>query len=92
MPIVEPHPDLSCSISMSTVFDVILLSLAVALTLPIGVFVLECLLALLPASATLIGIVVLQQIPTLRELAGIVLVAVGVAGDTERATEQSQPH
>lgn len=34
---------------MSTAFDVILLSLAVALTLPIGVFVLECLLALIPA-------------------------------------------
>jgi cellulose synthase/poly-beta-1,6-N-acetylglucosamine synthase-like glycosyltransferase len=34
---------------MSTAFDVILLSLAIALTLPIGVFVLECLLALMPA-------------------------------------------
>jgi inner membrane transporter RhtA len=37
------------------------------------------LLALLPASATLIGVVVLQQIPTLVEGAGIVLVAAGVA-------------
>lgn len=37
------------------------------------------LLSLLPASATLIGIVVLRQIPTLVEVAGIVLVAGGVA-------------
>lgn len=37
------------------------------------------LLALLPASATVIGIVVLQQIPTIVELLGIVLVAGGVA-------------
>jgi inner membrane transporter RhtA len=46
------------------------------------------LLALLPASATLIGIVVLQQIPTAREIAGILLVVGGVAIHTERATEQ----
>ena len=37
------------------------------------------LLALLPASATVIGIVVLQQIPTPIELLGIILVAGGVA-------------
>mgnify|MGYP001359809716 CR=1 FL=1 len=37
------------------------------------------LLSLLPASATLIGIVVLGQIPTLVEVAGILLVAGGVA-------------
>jgi inner membrane transporter RhtA len=37
------------------------------------------LLSLLPASATVIGIVVLRQIPTLVEVAGIVLVAGGVA-------------
>jgi len=37
------------------------------------------LLALLPASATLIGIVVLHQIPTLVEAGGILLVAGGVA-------------
>jgi inner membrane transporter RhtA len=37
------------------------------------------LLSLLPASATLIGIVVLRQIPTLVEVAGIALVAGGVA-------------
>jgi inner membrane transporter RhtA len=37
------------------------------------------LLSLLPASATVIGILVLRQIPTLVELLGIVLVAGGVA-------------
>jgi len=37
------------------------------------------LLSLLPASATLIGVVVLHQIPTLIEIAGILLVAGGVA-------------
>ena len=37
------------------------------------------LLSLLPASATMIGIIVLRQIPTLVEIVGILLVAVGVA-------------
>ncbi len=37
------------------------------------------LLSLLPASATLIGILVLRQVPTLIEVAGILLVAGGVA-------------
>lgn len=37
------------------------------------------LLSLLPASATLIGILVLRQIPTLLELVGILLVAGGIA-------------
>jgi inner membrane transporter RhtA len=37
------------------------------------------LLALLPATATLIGVVVLGQIPTLRDAIGIVLVMLGVA-------------
>jgi inner membrane transporter RhtA len=36
-------------------------------------------LALLPASATLIGLVVLGQVPTARELAGVGLVMVGLA-------------
>jgi len=36
-------------------------------------------LALLPATATVIGLVVLSQVPTLRDLAGIALVIVGVA-------------
>jgi len=37
------------------------------------------LLSLLPASATLIGLVVLRQVPGLQEIAGILLVAGGVA-------------
>lgn len=37
------------------------------------------LLSLLPASATIIGVVVLRQIPSLLEIAGILLVAGGVA-------------
>lgn len=37
------------------------------------------LLSILPATATLIGVLVLRQIPSLAELAGIALVAVGVA-------------
>ena len=36
-------------------------------------------LALLPASATVIGLVVLGQVPTPRDLAGIALVILGVA-------------
>jgi inner membrane transporter RhtA len=35
--------------------------------------------ALLPATATVIGVVVLTQIPTAPELAGVVLVVAGVA-------------
>jgi len=42
------------------------------------------LLALLPASAALIGIVVLRQIPTTMEVMGILLVAGGVALHRER--------
>ena len=37
------------------------------------------LLALLPATASVIGIVVLHQVPSISELCGIVLVVVGVA-------------
>ena len=36
-------------------------------------------LALLPAAATVIGLIVLGQVPTVRDLAGIVLVILGVA-------------
>ncbi len=43
------------------------------------------LLALLPASAALIGITILRQIPTVEELFGISLVAGGVALHKERA-------
>ena len=42
------------------------------------------LLSLLPASAATIGIVILHQIPTVVEVAGILLVAVGVALHKER--------
>jgi inner membrane transporter RhtA len=36
-------------------------------------------LALLPATATVIGLIVLHQVPTARDLAGIALVIAGVA-------------
>jgi inner membrane transporter RhtA len=42
-------------------------------------------LALLPATATGIGLIVLGQVPTLRDLAGIGLVVVGVAVHQDRA-------
>jgi inner membrane transporter RhtA len=42
-------------------------------------------LALLPAAATVIGLVVLGQVPTARDLAGIALVIAGVAVHQERA-------
>jgi inner membrane transporter RhtA len=42
------------------------------------------LLALLPASAVVIGVVVLRQIPGVAEVAGILLVATGVALHRER--------
>ena len=55
-------------------------------------------LALLPATATLVGIVVLAQIPSLREALGVALVMAGVAVHrppaqeprTQRAKEQDQ--
>jgi inner membrane transporter RhtA len=37
------------------------------------------LVSLLPATATVIGVVVLRQIPTMLEVAGVVLIAAGVA-------------
>jgi inner membrane transporter RhtA len=43
------------------------------------------LLALLPACATLIGVLVLRQIPTIGELGGVFLVVLGVAIHQERA-------
>jgi inner membrane transporter RhtA len=42
--------------------------------------------ALLPATATVIGIVVLTQIPSFPEIAGVALVVVGVAVHRERST------
>jgi inner membrane transporter RhtA len=44
------------------------------------------LVSLLPATATAIGIVVLFQLPSLAELAGVALVVLGVAIHRERAT------
>ena len=46
------------------------------------------LLSLLPASAAVIGVVVLGQIPHLSEMAGIVLVILGVAVHQERGVRQ----
>jgi inner membrane transporter RhtA len=48
------------------------------------------LLSLLPASATVIGILVLRQIPTLIEVAGILLVAGGVALHQESDARQKK--
>ncbi|GHO87750.1 EamA family transporter [Dictyobacter formicarum] len=45
-------------------------------------------LSLLPASAALIGVIVLRQIPTLLELAGLLLVAAGVALHKESEAQQ----
>lgn len=44
------------------------------------------LLSLLPASATMIGVVVLRQIPDILEIGGVLLVALGVALHQESAT------
>ncbi len=43
------------------------------------------LVSLLPATATVIGVVVLTQVPTAREVAGVLLVVVGVALHQERS-------
>ena len=48
-------------------------------------------LALLPATATLIGIIVLKQIPSLRDTAGVALVMAGVAVHRPPAHEPRQP-
>jgi inner membrane transporter RhtA len=48
------------------------------------------LLSLLPASATLIGILVLRQIPTLIEVTGILLVAGGIALHRESEAESEK--
>ena len=53
------------------------------------------LLSLLPASAAIIGVVVLHQIPTVLEIAGILLVAGGVALHQEageRPRERTESH
>ena len=43
--------------------------------------------SLLPATATVIGIVVLAQLPTAAEVAGVALVVAGVAVHRERAAQ-----
>lgn len=47
-------------------------------------------LALLPAAATIIGLIVLSQVPTARDLAGIGLVILGVA--VHRDSDESRGH
>jgi len=48
------------------------------------------LLALLPASATLIGVIVLRQIPSALEVGGVALVVCGVAVHQERELGPAQ--
>ena len=48
------------------------------------------LLAILPATATVIGLLVLRQVPTLQDLIGIALVVIGVALHRERPTDEPQ--
>jgi inner membrane transporter RhtA len=48
-------------------------------------------LALLPASATVIGLIVLGQVPTARDLAGIGLVILGVALHRDAAERREEP-
>jgi inner membrane transporter RhtA len=47
------------------------------------------LLALLPACATIIGVLVLRQIPTAAEIAGVALVVIGVAVHQERDAQRA---
>jgi inner membrane transporter RhtA len=44
--------------------------------------------SLLPATATVIGVVVLAQVPSPREVAGVALVVLGVALHRERRAER----
>ncbi len=48
-------------------------------------------LALLPATATVVGLVVLSQVPTARDLAGVGLVIVGVALHQEVSPDRPRP-
>jgi inner membrane transporter RhtA len=48
-------------------------------------------LAILPATATVIGLVVLHQTPSLQDLAGIGLVVLGVALRQDRTAEPVEP-
>jgi inner membrane transporter RhtA len=47
-------------------------------------------LALLPATATVVGLLVLHQVPTARDLAGIGLVIIGVAIHHDRTTDDAR--
>jgi inner membrane transporter RhtA len=47
--------------------------------------------ALLPATATVIGVIVLRQLPSLADLAGIALVMLGVALHRARAVRDAVP-
>jgi inner membrane transporter RhtA len=48
-------------------------------------------LAILPATATMIGLIVLGQVPTLQDILGIGLVIAGVALHQERQTRPASP-
>jgi inner membrane transporter RhtA len=50
-------------------------------------------LALLPATATVVGLIVLDQVPTLQDLVGVALVIIGVATHQEpnRPPQQARP-
>ena len=71
-----------CSSVIPYVFD----QLAMA-RLPRATYAL--LVSLLPATATVIGVVVLTQIPTRAELAGVALVVAGVAVHRDRARDRA---
>jgi len=47
--------------------------------------------ACLPATATVIGVLVLTQIPSVKEIIGVVLVVAGVALHQERSPKPAQP-
>lgn len=49
------------------------------------------LVSLLPATATVIGILVLTQIPSLPEVTGVALVIIGVASHREREVDELEP-
>jgi inner membrane transporter RhtA len=65
----------------SSVITYVTVQLAMA-RLPRATF--SLMLALLPATAAVIGLIVLGQVPTVRDLAGIALVIVGVALHRDR--------
>jgi inner membrane transporter RhtA len=47
--------------------------------------------SLLPATATVVGVIVLTQIPTAAEMAGVVLVVAGVALHQQRPARRAEP-